>query len=134
MIKVIIFDLDETLWDSDKGEYKLFDEVDEVLNTLKEKGYRMAICSHNSKAEKIVKYLEIKSYFEIVVGGFYDDFKIHNLHLIMKHFSDVSLEECVFFDDMVENCIQFREKGVLSKTVSWRTGVTMKDVQSMGLI
>lgn len=90
-IKLIIFDADKTLWDhynisefeepikiineneiEDSGgrKLKVFPEVRDTLNELKNKGIYIALATWNfpEKTEKILKILKLDSFFDIVIS------------------------------------------------------------------
>ena len=64
MIRLVIFDLDRTLWDGTK----LYPDVVKMLEHLRGRNVFIAMASHNTEAFEICQMLKISHYFNIVVG------------------------------------------------------------------
>jgi len=127
---VVIFDLDDTLYNMDT--LSALPDSNEVIKTLHINGYKLAICSHNSKAESIIKRLGWFDLFDIIVGFCHDDSKEKHLQQIIDYYP---LGTCfIFFDDMEKHCITASCLGMRSYKVLWKTGVTMNDLYYCNLV
>ncbi|RZB41652.1 Acid PPase, HAD 2, and/or Hydrolase domain containing protein [Asbolus verrucosus] len=145
--KVIVFDLDYTLWpfwvdthvyppfrktsngtivDSLGFKVSHYPEVPEVLNDLHKQGYVLAVASRTGEvvgAKQLMELLGWKQFFsheEIYPGG-----KVKHLTNIKNQFG-VQFNEMIFFDDEGRNIRDVSELGVLSILV--KNGVTRKVV------
>ena len=73
MIKLIGFDLDNTLYDEEKGE--LYNGVQVLLNNLSKK-YKLALITNGSQKNQEPRIKDIKNYFTyIYYVGFFDRHK-----------------------------------------------------------
>ncbi|ABP96070.1 MULTISPECIES: magnesium-dependent phosphatase-1 [Metallosphaera] len=125
MIKLVIFDADKTLWDhynisefeepfhlperdilrdSEGRTLKLFPNVRKTLEELKRKDVKIAMATWNfpHKTEKVLKALELDSYFDVVVSRDFP-FKFIMIAEILRKFAESGIrfrpEEILFVDD-----------------------------------
>lgn len=79
----------------------LLDGVEDILNTVKEKGYKMAIASASKNTETVVKMLNIRDMFDTISDGY----SVKNTKPapdLFLHTADklgLKPEECVVFED-----------------------------------
>ncbi len=133
-MKLIVFDLDFTLWDaagtwcdhtfppynkvnshvvdSVGNNIVLFPEVKDILKGLKDKGYKLAIASRThepSWAQALLTLFEIDEFFicrEIYPGSKITHFK----ELSGK--TGIAYKDMIFFDDEMRNIADVSELGV----------------------
>lgn len=79
----------------------LLDGIEEVLNTLKDKGYKLAIASASKNTSTVVKRLDIKDMFETISDGFSvkNSKPAPDLFLHTAEKLNLEPEECVVFED-----------------------------------
>lgn len=134
MDRLVVFDLDFTLWDAGgtwcdhtNPPYKrinnhvedswgsrivLYPDVMEVLEELKQQGFTMALASRTGApqwAQKLLHLFEINTYFdykEIYPGSKIEHF--NQLH----HLTKIPFENMVFFDDEMRNISEVGSLGV----------------------
>jgi HAD superfamily phosphatase (TIGR01681 family) len=132
-IKVAIFDLDDTLIHEGFEEFRdehstLCDDTIQVLDTLRGKGIKIALASHNYGAESMLKDLNLFDYF-CTIQAYYDDTdKKSHINKILKELNVVP-KEVVFFDDLIENIESISGLGIKSIQVSWEHGVKLSDIK-----
>ncbi|XP_019873486.1 magnesium-dependent phosphatase 1 [Aethina tumida] len=146
--KIIVFDLDYTLWpfwvdthvdppfkkgkdgkitDSRGSVIKCYPQVPEVLKKLHEEGFELGIASRTSEirgANQLVQLFGWDKYFkykEIFPGSKTTHFRN------IKQQSKVEYKDMIFFDDEQRNISDLTKVGVLSILV--RDGVTKKLVE-----
>ena len=105
-LKVLIFDLDQTLAD----EGVVYAGLTEVLAELKAQGYRLFICSFNPYAEWFTNRQCIREFFEQVLVNL-DQEKGETIVRLLESI-DAGLEETLFFDDDHNNVTEARLYGV----------------------
>lgn len=139
-VKVIVFDLDFTLWDAGglwcdctnppyrktkegrvfdfaEREIRLYTEVIEILETLQSRDYEIALASRTEKPEwanELVRLLGVDlfvNYREIYPGS-----KITHLTRISET-SGAAFSEIIFFDDESRNVVDAQSIGVSSVLV-----------------
>nr|CAB3263715.1 magnesium-dependent phosphatase 1-like [Phallusia mammillata] len=130
--KVIVFDLDYTLWpfyadaymtlplhkkdgivhDKNNCKFELYPQSFDILRKLHSEGYKIGIASRTSEitgAKKLLELYDLKRYIhqkEIYPGSKKAHFaKLH------KHLK-VPLHDMLFFDDEWRNIKELREEGV----------------------
>ena len=128
MIKLVIFDADETLWTIDRGfaslltpplkrtgldmlvdaegkKLRLFGGVRELLNSLMEKGILLSIASSNqcdpNMVEECLRILELDFFIYPQVNYRDKGENVKDLVDILrrKHGKDIKYEEIIFVDD-----------------------------------
>lgn len=128
MIKLIIFDADETLWTMDRGfaslltpplkrtgldmlvdadgkELRLFNGVRDLLNILREKGILLSIASSNhydpNMVEECLRTLEIDFFIYPQVNYRDKGENVRNLLNLLKEklWEAINFEEIIFVDD-----------------------------------
>ena len=137
MTKLVIFDLDDTLIHEgfDEKKPRLCAETQNVLDYLLEKGYTLAIASHNRRALEILKKIQLHEHFSVICG-YVPDCVTKNPHIdeILGALPGVfSRTSIVLFDDLQSNVSAAKEHGIEARLVNWKTGVTLADVQGAGL-
>jgi phosphoglycolate phosphatase-like HAD superfamily hydrolase len=122
-IKVVIFDLDQTLINE-----TICKETENVLQKLKENQYKMAIATYNSRAKWFCDRYGITQYFGVIQANPASN-KIMHIKNIMNHYSVIP-SEIVFFDDKIRNCqIIQKNLNISSFKVDKRCGIRMCDVE-----
>jgi HAD superfamily phosphatase (TIGR01681 family) len=134
MIKLIVFDLDDTLihegFALEKvGEGIICGETVKVLDYLKSKGYKMAIASHNHRAKYYLEYLKLIQYFDYIYGKDGND-KLEHFNGILTE-SNIPYENWFFFDDLQINIDHAQKLGIKGKLVDWKNGITMSDLDGL---
>ena len=128
MIKLIIFDADETLWTMDRGfaslltpplkrtgldmlvdadgkELRLFNGVRDLLNILREKGILLSIASSNhydpNMVEECLRTLELDFFIYPQVNYRDKGENVRNLLNLLKEklWEAINFEEIIFVDD-----------------------------------
>ncbi len=140
MKKLVVFDLDFTLWDaggtwcdctnppyrrvnnhvldSNGSKITLYPEVREILNQLKEQNIIMALASRTSApswAKELLQLFEIEHYFEY--QEIYPSSKLKHFKKI-KDNSGIAFSDMVFFDDEMRNITEVSTLGVFSVFIS----------------
>lgn len=96
--KIAIFDLDGTLWDCKK----IFDDVIEILQSLKNNGIKIYIASYNLEADICCDKLSIKAYTDGIFFGQCIS-KIGMVKIIMEKNKGIKSEDIIYFDDDANN-------------------------------
>lgn len=123
-IKLIIFDLDDTLIDVNGVP---FDDAERILKWAKRSGYKVAMASYNRSAKKIVNELGWRKYFDYISEfGPTDTKKVH-LYDIMKAMG-ASPVTSIFIDDRRDNIQHAREFGVHTLLVDPEYGANFDTV------
>lgn len=97
-IKVVIFDLDQTLINE-----TICQETEIVLQTLKKHQISMSVASFNVHAKWFCDRYDISKYFDVITANFASD-KISHITSIMNFYNITNPLEIVFFDDKQKNC------------------------------
>ncbi|KAK4877334.1 hypothetical protein RN001_009840 [Aquatica leii] len=145
--KLIVFDLDYTLWpfwmhsqvnppfsksvsgavlDSKGITIKHYEEVPKVLETLKQKGYVLAIASRTPKvnsAQQLIELFDWNKYF--TYKEIYPGRKTMHFSKVRTQ-SGIQFDDMLFFDDELRNIYDLRSAGVVSVLV--RDGVNQEIV------
>ncbi|XP_050312106.1 magnesium-dependent phosphatase 1-like isoform X2 [Anthonomus grandis grandis] len=145
-LKVIVFDLDYTLWpfwvdthvtppfrrkngdvlDAHGSKVKFYPEVPGVLKSLKEEGYELGVASRTGEIKGANQLLDLFgwdkyfTYKEIFPGS-----KVTHFNNIKKQ-SKYQFENMLFFDDESRNIYDLERLGVVSVLV--KHGVTQQVV------
>ncbi|KAF2896773.1 hypothetical protein ILUMI_09391 [Ignelater luminosus] len=149
--KLIVFDLDYTLWPfwvdthvtppfkrGPSGKIadfygqivKCYPEVPEVLNKLHQEGYVLAVASRTGEIEGAEELLELFGWNKyITYKEIYPGRKVTHFENFKKK-SGIPLQDMLFFDDETRNINDLRSHGVTSILV--KNGVT-KGVVEAGL-
>ncbi len=134
MKKLVVFDLDFTLWDAGGTwcdctnppykklnnhvvdasgcRIKLYPDVLEILSDLKEQNITMALASRTSApswAKQLLNLLEIEHYFEL--QEIYPGSKVQHFFQL-QNTSGIDYSEMVFFDDEMRNISEVGALGV----------------------
>ena len=134
MIKLVVFDLDFTLWDAGgtwcdhtNPPYKrvnnhvedswgsrivLYPDVKKVLEELNQQGITMALASRTgapSWAQKLLHLFDINSYFEY--KEIYPGSKVEHFNQL-HHLTGIPFQDMVFFDDEMRNISEVGSLGV----------------------
>lgn len=101
-MKLVIFDLDETLWEGDifnNNSIKPKDNVEEVLRQLQKADIKLAVCSHNKIENVTHKLMELRwfNYFDIVEASITEEKDIMVKRILKK--LDCDPLETLFIDD-----------------------------------
>ncbi|MDX1284836.1 MAG: magnesium-dependent phosphatase-1 [Draconibacterium sp.] len=148
-MKVFVFDLDFTLWDaggtwcdatnppynwengllldSCGAHIKLYDDVIQILEELKEHGKKIVAASRTYQpdwAQDLLRLFDIDKYFDL--KEIYPSSKIQHFNRIQNHFM-IPFNEMVFFDDEYRNIEDVSGLGVESVIV--RNGIQKNMVQ-----
>lgn len=146
---LFVFDLDFTLWDAagtwcdctvppyekvnshvidgDGGQIILYDDVDSILNELKQAGKMIASASRTTApeiAKQLLELFDIRHFFAL--EEIYPDCKLTHLNRI-KELSGVAFSEMVFFDDEYRNIRDVASLGVACEYV--QEGVAWEHVR-----
>jgi len=133
-MKIFVFDLDFTLWDAggtwcdatnppyrwENGQLldsfdahiRLYDDVIQILEQLKNEGKKIAAASRTYQpgwAQDLLHLFEIDKYFD--VKEIYPSSKIQHFNQIQKHYK-LPYSEMVFFDDEYRNIEEVGRLGV----------------------
>nr|WP_321452826.1 magnesium-dependent phosphatase-1 [uncultured Carboxylicivirga sp.] len=134
MDKLVVFDLDFTLWDAggtwcdctnppykrinnhvvdtDGAKIVLYPDVRDILEDLKNKNITMALASRTSApswARQLLKLFDIEDYF--TYQEIYPSSKIAHFNQLQKD-SGIPFEKMVFFDDEIRNIHDVGSMGV----------------------
>ncbi len=130
-MKVVIFDLDDTLLCSKTNA--LYNNVKELLWTLKSKGCLLALASYNCSARQLLAEHDISHLFDIIVTEnwqIYLDYKFDMLNYILKtvqnHKNKITKSEVLFVDDNHRNIMVATDIGI--KTCLVKQGKTAEIV------
>ncbi|GAB6021391.1 hypothetical protein CHUAL_003998 [Chamberlinius hualienensis] len=137
--KVIVFDLDYTLWplyvdcgtcppfskdelgfvvDKRDQRIKLYKDVPEILKKLHTEGYLLGIASRTTapdSAQALLNIMEIDKYFSF--KEMYPGCKVIHFRRIAAD-SGVDLKDMIFFDDEHRNIVDLKRLGVTSILVN----------------
>jgi HAD superfamily phosphatase (TIGR01681 family) len=131
MPKLVIFDLDGTLWHDDSE--MMCKDTKFILKHLRSQGHTLAISSYNPEAETIISKLGIEDFFVEVIGGFTDCCtKIPHVKDILQS-TGMSKNQVIFFDDFITNVRELQRWGISAHLVDERTGVTIHDIIAVDL-
>jgi FMN phosphatase YigB (HAD superfamily) len=130
MSKLVIFDLDDTLYVETDA---LGENVMWCLEYLKSKGHQMAIASYNDDGVALLHRFGIYEYFaaiECCIPG-----RLTKMQLITKILGATGkiASDVIFFDDSLHNVTEATRAGIQSVHVNWKTGVTCLDIHTAGL-
>ncbi len=133
--QLYIFDLDDTLIHEGFNQYSdavrygtACDDTLKILQRLKACKVKTAIASNNYNAAKILRFLNLYEYFDLIVGHSDNSCKANHLTFILSHFSGIPKSEIVFYDDYQENIETAKSMNIQSVLVDWKTGVNWEDV------
>jgi HAD superfamily phosphatase (TIGR01681 family) len=123
-IKLVVFDLDDTLIDEDGIP---FNDAEEILRWSKEKGLFVALASYNSDAERILRRLRWIKYFDYIAPfGMTETKKIHLSDILMA--LGIKPAETIFVDDRFDNVMHARELGIHVLKVDPKHGAQLNSV------
>ena len=133
-IKLIIWDLDDTLWEGilAEGEVKPNEQAFELIKRLNQRGIVSSICSKNDRLQ-VVEYLKkIGSLDDFVFMSINYDSKAPR---ISKIIDDMNLraENCLFVDDNERNLgeVSFVLPSIMTSTPDI-IGILLQKVDSLG--
>ena len=138
-MKILIFDLDETLVSSFTGKLLISEAVLQILKELADSpDYILTIASFNDSAHEILEDLGIQHLFSHVSAGFKKpDQKIHsfpmskidNVQEILDRLKELPENRFVFFDNELVNCNHVKGyHRIPTILINSNTGVTLKDI------
>jgi len=119
-IKLVIFDLDDTLIREDCCA-RVFQETKMILDYLSSK-YILAIASYNRYADWFLESNNILHYFDTVISYNSESKQGHMEQLLDKY--DINKNECIFFDNDINNINDINDYGIKSLLVDEETGIT----------
>ena len=127
-IKLIVFDLDDTLIQGDRADI-VFKDTREIMEKLKEHGYKLGIASHNSHANWYLKKNNLDGYFDFVQA--FDTNNLSKFQHMTNLMNDLNLKknECILFDDHLEIVADITGHGIPGFLVDYTTGVTLHNVK-----
>lgn len=129
-MKVAIFDFDETLV---HGGYEPPIECVESLAVVKylhKKGFIICLATLNEYAHELCEQTSFNNYVDSIVALDTDDYKYYHFNKILDYYG-CEPEDCIFFDDIIENIECARKLGIKAKKVNYKKGVTMNNVLSV---
>lgn len=154
MKKLIVFDLDFTLWDcggtwcdctsppyylsnnnvidSQNKIIRLFPEVKDILQKLKSNNIKIAIASRTQRPEWAIELLEkfdVKKYIDF--SEIYPTEKTKHFKALY-HKSGIEYKDMIFFDDEYRNIIDVKKLGV--QCILVKNGVNLSLIQSFNII
>jgi HAD superfamily phosphatase (TIGR01681 family) len=102
-IKLIIFDLDDTLIKTYNDYIFMCHSVEPILQYLKSKNIKIGLASYNANAGRILKNINLIKYFDVIKyetwTNYYDlDFKRNMLKNIINY-TQIPHHEVLFLDD-----------------------------------
>lgn len=98
--KLVIFDLDLTLWDGEK----LFSQTLPILEGLRQRGILMYIASFHLDAKACCEQLKINHFFDDIYYGRHWK-KSDMVTTILQKNNDINANYVLFFDDNIDNII-----------------------------
>lgn len=126
-IKVIIFDLDDTLIHEGFDNPILCNETMSVLNYLKNKEYLLCVATLNENAVSICEHIGILNYFEYIYKK--DTLsKSQHFYEIINYFN-VSPCDIILYDDVYKHIEEANDIGIHGILVNWETGITLSLLQ-----
>lgn len=129
-IRLVIFDLDQTLVDWIGGEAHLFPCVRNILESLASNGFKIALATYNRWAEHFLTKLGVVSFFDMIETDIVNtldklDYKATMLQNILENFQ-IPPEKVLFFDDQKRNLETATRIGIHGVYVDY-TGITEED-------
>lgn len=108
-------------------EQELYPHISELLKTLNEKGYMLAIATSKPTifAEQITKHFHIEHFFEHIIGSNLDGTRIHKADIIfevMNRFKSLVKEDFIMVGDRIHDLAGAKEAGIPSIAVSYGYG------------
>jgi predicted phosphatase len=125
-VKIIVFDLDQTLLSNGT----IGNETEFILELLKQQQYSLAIASYNRYAKWFCDRYDISKYFDIICAE-QTETKIPHMKTIMNFYHALP-SEMVFFDDKHKNCKTIQtELNIQTYKVDKCCGIRLCDVQCL---
>ena len=135
--KIFIFDLDDTLYlrqlynrnEMDFCQYtfdfckKYEKKIKDILYKLKEKGYKIALASHNSYPYNLLKRMEIIDLFDIIIGE-YPRLKVDMINEILDK-TKLEKNDVLFLDDNFSIIIQAEKHDIDTYYVKDEYGIDL---------
>ena len=122
-IKLVVFDLDWTLWDGDK----IYKDTQKILKYCRRKNLKVYIVSYNLYPEEVCRdILNIHEY----IKEYYNDRNKNKIDIIRQILNkdenqDIGENEVVFFDDQIENfCLPDGRHRIKTYLVNPKKGLT----------
>lgn len=108
-------------------ENKLYDGIPDLLNGLKQAGYKIAVATSKPTvfAEEILRFFQIDRFFDHIAGSSLDGTgasKTEIIHSVMNHFPEVQKEEIVMIGDRKHDIIGAVNTGIRSIGVTYGYG------------
>lgn len=126
-IQLVIFDMDQTLIEWIGGDAHLFPCVKNILKSLSQHGYYIALATYNRWAALYLTRLGVISYFDMIETDIVNtldkvDYKTTMLQNILDNFK-IPPENVLFFDDQKRNLETATRMGIRGVYVDY-TGIT----------
>jgi HAD superfamily phosphatase (TIGR01681 family) len=120
---IIVFDLDETLWDGDT----LYKNIKDILSYYKSRGCKLYVASFHTDAHNVCKELHIDHYFDNIYYGRGKN-KLEMIRDILDENYGAFESDVIFFDDNYENIHVVRNNSYVNAVLVGVYGVTWNDV------
>jgi HAD superfamily hydrolase (TIGR01549 family) len=111
-----------------------FDGIKELLETLKNKGVRIAMVTGKGKYSTAIslRHFELTSFFEIIeTGSPAGPQKEAGIRLILEAFKDVQKEEVIYVGDAPSDIIASRKAGIPVVAVAWAETTVPESLQAL---
>lgn len=119
-----------------KGMYEnvVYEGIPELLATLKEQGYILAIATSKPTvyAEEILRYFELQHYFDFIGGSNLDEtrsFKWEVIEHVMQQFKQYTLEQFIMIGDRKYDINGAKKMGIDSIGVTYGYG-SLEELQA----
>lgn len=119
-----------------KGMYEnvVYEGIPELLATLKEQGYILAIATSKPTvyAEEILRYFELQHYFDFIGGSNLDEtrsFKWEVIEYVMQQFKQYTLEQFIMIGDRKYDINGAKKMGIDSIGVTYGYG-SLEELQA----
>lgn len=115
-------------------ENVVYEGIPELLATLKEQGYILAIATSKPTvyAEEILRYFELQHYFDFIGGSNLDEtrsFKWEVIEYVMQQFKQYTLEQFIMIGDRKYDINGAKKMGIDSIGVTYGYG-SLEELQA----